>query len=92
VVHGELRGRHRLVAVLAGTLVAKQQVPSVGPQHPAWNLDVRQQSNNHHVVPKTAPSDSLLDRLPRDVIDEGDALLGEQNDKPPLADDVKRLK
>jgi hypothetical protein len=34
----------------------------------------------------------LLDRLPGNLVNEGDALLGEQNDEPPLTDDVKRLK
>jgi hypothetical protein len=34
----------------------------------------------------------LLDRLPGDVIDEGDALFGQQDDQPPLTDNVQRLK
>jgi len=34
----------------------------------------------------------LLDRLPGSVIDEGDALLCQQDDQPPLTDDVQRLK
>jgi hypothetical protein len=34
----------------------------------------------------------LLDRLPGHLINEGDALLGQQDDQPPLANDVKRLK
>jgi hypothetical protein len=34
----------------------------------------------------------LLDRLPGNVIDEGDTLLGQQDDQPPLTDDVQRLK
>jgi len=34
----------------------------------------------------------LLDRLPGNLVNEGDALLGEQNDEPPLTDNVQRLK
>jgi hypothetical protein len=34
----------------------------------------------------------LLDRLPGNVVDKGDALLGEQYDEPPLTDNVQRLK
>jgi hypothetical protein len=34
----------------------------------------------------------LLDRLPRNVVDKRDALLGQQDDQPPLTDDVQRLK
>jgi hypothetical protein len=34
----------------------------------------------------------LLDRLPGNVVNEGDALLGQQDDQPPLTDYVQRLK
>jgi len=34
----------------------------------------------------------LLDRLPGNVVNERDALLGQQDDQPPLTDDVQRLK
>jgi hypothetical protein len=34
----------------------------------------------------------LLDRLPGNFVNEGDALLGQQDDQPPLTDDVQRLK
>jgi hypothetical protein len=33
----------------------------------------------------------LLDRLPGNVINEGDTLLGEQDDEPPLTDYIQRL-
>jgi hypothetical protein len=33
----------------------------------------------------------LLDRLPRNLIDKGDTLLREQDDEPPLTDDIQRL-
>jgi hypothetical protein len=34
----------------------------------------------------------LLDRLPGIVVNEGDALLGQQDDQPPLTDHIQRLK
>jgi hypothetical protein len=34
----------------------------------------------------------LLDRCPCFVINEGDPLLGEQDDQPPLTDYIQRLK
>jgi hypothetical protein len=34
----------------------------------------------------------LLDRLPGNIVNEGDALLGQQDDQPPLTYDVQRLK
>jgi len=87
-----LGGGHRLVAILAGAIVAKQEVAAIGAQHPTRNLDIGEEANDHDIVSKATPSHGLLDRLPSIVIDEGDALLGEQDDQPPLTDDVKRLK
>jgi len=92
VVDGQLGARHCLVAVLARPVIAQQKVATVGPKHPSWDLDVGQEADDDHVVSEATPSHCLLDRPPRIVIDEGDALLGEQDDKPPLTDDVKRLK
>jgi len=34
----------------------------------------------------------LLDRLPGNIVNEGDALFGQQDDQPPLTDNVQRLK
>jgi hypothetical protein len=34
----------------------------------------------------------LLDRLPGNFVNERDTLLGQQDDQPPLTDDVQRLK
>jgi hypothetical protein len=92
VIDRQLGRWHRLVAVLACPVVAQQQVPAIGPQHPPRDLDVGEQPDHDHVISKATSSHCLLDCLPRIVIDEGDALLGEQDDEPPLSDDVKRLK
>ena len=91
VIHRKLGRRHGLVAVLTGALVAEQKVASVGAQHAARNLDIREETHHHDVVSEAAPCHGSLDRLPSIVIDKGDALLGEQDDQPPLTDDVKRL-
>ena len=92
MVDGELRGRHPLAAVLAGAIVAEEKVAPVGPQQAARDLDVRKQPDDDNVLTKATPRHCLLDRLPGNIVNEGDALLGQQDDQPPLTDHVQRLK
>jgi len=92
VIDRELRGRHALAAVLAGTVVAQQQIAAVGPQQTPRDLDVGKQPDDDDVRAEATPGHCLLDRLPGGVVNEGDALLGQQDDQPPLTDDVQRLK
>lgn len=91
VVDRQLRRRHPLAAVLARAVVAEEEVSPIGAQHPSRDLDVREESNDDHVLAKAPQGDCLLDRLPRNLVDKGDTLLREQDDKPPLTDDVQRL-
>jgi hypothetical protein len=92
VVNRELRRRHRLVAVLAGAVIPEQEVAPVGSQHPPRDLNIGEEADDDHVIAKAPPSHRLLDCLARLIVNESDALLGKQNDKPPLTDDIQRLK
>jgi hypothetical protein len=92
VIDGELRGWHSLAAVLAGAIVAQEEVAPVRPQQAPGDLDVGQQPDDDNVLTKATPCHCLLDRLPGNIVNEGDALLGQQDDQPPLTDDVQRLK
>ena len=92
MIDGELRGRHPLAAILAAAVVPEEKVTPVRPQQPARDLDVGKEPDNDNVLTKATPCHCLLDRLPSNVVDEGDALLGQQDDQPPLTDDVQRLK
>ena len=92
MIDRELRGRHALAAVLAGAIVAEEEVSPVGPQQAAGDLDVGEQPDDDNVLTKATPRHCLLDRLPGSIINEGDALFGQQDDQPPLTDHIQRLK
>ena len=92
MIDGKLRGRHPLAAVLAHAIVPQQQVAPVGPEHPSRDLDIGKEPNDDHVRAEATPCHCLLDRLPRYVVNKGDALLGQQDDQPPLTDHIQRLK
>jgi hypothetical protein len=92
VVYGKLRGGHALAAVLAGAVIAEEKVAPVRPQEAAWDLDVGKEPNDDNVLTKATPCHCLLDRLPGNFVNERDALLGQQDDQPPLTYDVQRLK
>jgi hypothetical protein len=92
VIDGELGRGHSLAAVLAGAVITEEQVAPVGAEHPAGDLDVGQEPDDDHVLTKATPFHCLLDRLPGNIVNKGDALLGEQDHEPPLSDDVQRLK
>ena len=68
------------------------QVAPVRPEQSAGDLDIGEEPDDDDVLTKATPRHCLLDRLPRNVVDEGDALLGQQDDQPPLTDHVQRLK
>ena len=91
VVDREVRGRHAFPAVLTGILVPQEEVAPVRPQQAARDLDVGQQPHDDDFVAKLAPFDRLFYGMTGGSIDEADALLGEQNNQPPLTDDVQRL-
>jgi hypothetical protein len=92
VIDRKLGRGHPLAAVLARAIVAEEEVAPVGPQQASRNLDVGKQPDDDNVLPKATPCHCLLDRLPGNVVNEGDALLGQQDDQPPLTDHVQRLK
>jgi hypothetical protein len=92
MIDRELRGRHPLAAVLALAIVPKKQIAPVRPQQAAGDLDVGKEANDDNVLTKATPRHCLLDRLPGIVVNEGDALLGQQDDQPPLTDHIQRLK
>jgi len=92
VVDRELGGGHPFAAVLAGAVVPKEEVAAVRPQQAARDLDVGQEPDDDNVRTKATPCHCLLDRLPGNLVNEGDALLGQQDDQPPLTYDVERLK
>ena len=92
MVHGELRGRHPLTTVLAHAVVPEEKVAPVGPQEAAGDLDIGEEPDNDNVLAKATPGYGLLDRLPGIVVNEDDALLGQQDDQPPLTDHIQRLK
>jgi hypothetical protein len=77
---------------LAAVVVPQEQVPPVGPEHPARNLDVGQQADDHHVLTQAATGHRLFHQLPGQVVHKRDPLLGQQDDQAPLANDVERLK
>jgi hypothetical protein len=77
---------------LAAVVVPQEQVPPVGPEHPARNLDVGEQADDHHVLTQAATGHRLFHQLPGQVVHKRDPLLGQQDDQAPLANDVKRLK
>ena len=83
---------HGLPAVLTHAIVAEEKVTSVGAQHPAGDLDVGEEPDDNDILTKATAFDSQLDSLPSGVVYEGDALLGQQDDQPPLTDYVQRLK
>lgn len=92
MIDRELRGRHRLAAVLAGPVVAQQEISSIGAQHAARDLDVGQEPDDDHVFTEAAAGHRLFHSRPCLVIDEGHPLFGQQDDQPPLTDHVQRLK
>ena len=92
MIHGQLRGGHPLTAVLAGAVVAKEEVAAIRPQEAARDLNVGEESDDDNVLTKATAGHCLLDRLPGNVVNEGDALLGQQDDQPPLTDHIQRLK
>jgi hypothetical protein len=87
-----LRGRHSFAAVLAHAIVPQEQVAPVGAEHPPRNLDIGEEPDDHDIRTKATPCHCLLDRLPGSLVNEGDALLGQQDDQPPLTDHIQRLK
>ena len=92
MVDRELGGGHSLAAVLAGAVVAEQEVAAVRPEEAARDLDVGKEPNDDNIRTKATPCHCLLDRLPGNLVNEGDALLGQQDDQSPLTYDVQRLK
>ena len=92
MIDGQLGGGHPLAAVLAGAVVTEEEVAAIGPQEAARDLDIGKEPNDDNVLTKATPCHCLLDRLPGNLVHEGDALLGQQDDQPPLTDDVQRLK
>jgi hypothetical protein len=92
VIDGELRGGHPLSAVLAHAVVAEEKVAPVRAKEAAGDLDVGEKADDHHVLTKATPCHCLLDRLPGNVVNESDALFGQQDDQPPLTDHIQRLK
>ena len=92
MIHGQLGGGHPLAAVLASAVVTEEEVAAISPQEAARDLDIGKEPNDDNVLTKATPCHCLLDRLPGNLVHEGDALLGQQDDQPPLTDDVQRLK
>jgi len=88
MIDRQLGGWHPLAAVLAGAIVAQEKVAAVRPQQAARDLNVGEQPDDDNVLTKATPCHCLLDRLPGNVVNEGDALLGQQDDQPPLTYDV----
>ena len=91
VIDGELRGNGDQAAVLAGVVVAKQQIAPVGPEHPARDVDVAEQAHDDHVLGDAPVLEGRRSADLRVRVQEGDPLLAQQHDQPPMADHVQRL-
>ncbi|HYY46668.1 MAG TPA: hypothetical protein VE951_06385 [Candidatus Angelobacter sp.] len=91
MVDRELRRRGRLATVLACAVVSEEEIPAVRSQQPPGNLDIGEQPDDDDVLAEATPGHGLLNRQPCLVVNEGDPLFGQQDDQPPLTDDVQRL-
>src|SRR6202521_2401270 len=67
VIDGELRGRHPFATVLAGAIVAKEEVAPVRPQQAPGGLDGGQEPDDDNVLTKATTRHCLLDRLPGNI-------------------------
>jgi len=53
MIYGQLGGRHPLATVLAGAVVAEEQVAPVRPQEAARDLDVGKEPDDDNVLTKS---------------------------------------
>ena len=91
MVDGEVGGVAESTAVLAGVVVAKQQVATVWPEQPARDMDGAQQTDDHHALGQPPSGKRLGGRTLGLFVNKGNPLLGQEYDQPPVTDHVERL-
>src|SRR5258708_18040703 len=81
-----------LPAILAGILIAEQDIGACGLQGHAWNTHIDQQLHDYRALQLQAPGlNTLLDQLADALIHESHLLLGQKNDEAALKDDREGL-
>ena len=78
-------------AVLAGVVVAQQQVAPVGSEQPSRHVDGAQQADDHDALGQAPPGERLRGLQLGALVDECDPLLGQQDDQSPVTDHIERL-
>ena len=91
MVDRELGGNGGDTAVLAGVVVPEQQIATIGTEDPARNVNVAEQPDDDDVLRDAAVLQSGRRPHRGFGVEEGDPLLAQQHDQPPMADHVQRL-
>ncbi len=91
MVDGELGSGADEAAVLAGLVVAKQQVATVGTEQTPRYMDGPEEADDDHALRQTPTTERLCGLSLGALVEKGDSLLAQQDDQPSVADDIERL-